>query len=769
MIVRRDDYMPNNKDQIIQQLSDDISNIVGNVRENDLKSIDDDFYKILKDNLENFNSSNFDTDGFIRRFSDIDIGNKYDKDMIKRILGGAKSDYVGINDINSNDVLLKRDIFNICTQMPEMRDVIYTVRDSIIESDVVTGEISRSLIFQNNESEDNQTIAKELEKQFDLQMAVKNFIVPQTLMIGEFYINIVSYARLFAEVEAAQMKLNPRSFVSSKNKSSAKTESKNISYTLNNEANLNYIKESVSLDTISTVLETRDIESGSSISKSAAPDKKVNDADIKSILENISVLPEGSSVLMQELGVQGIQTLLKEETKEKDLGSEKTFFENIINNIYPNDDEIEYEGIPYKKYAHIKGCYIKYLDPLRVVPISLDRRVIGYCYISSQVNSQTNPAQPNGVVDVSVAHYTKDKQLVNSLADVIIRSFNKQMLDNNIKLKNEIADVIMGHQFSKSRLSFVFIPENEIIRLIVNEDENGKGHSIIEPSLFPARMYLLLTMYNMIYTLNNNTTRIHYLKSSGLNKDYAAQVQRAIRKFQSRRITIDDIYSYSGVLNKVGGMGEMVLPAGRGGGDFKAIETDTIAAVDKPIDVEFLEQQRRQAISGTGVPALMVINALDEVDFAKTLELANTRYLSTVSSYKIDFNKGLTKFYQLILKYNTNLSDAEINSFLYKFNNIRQPALNITNQMINDFNTLNELASNIYFSTNELQDEENKPSNIAIVLKRKLAEEYLPQLDYSKMDEIIEKVRIEANQMTLTQKAAKEKIDDTDMKSIKGA
>ena len=752
--------MAEKKDDIVQQLSDDISSIVGNVTENDLKAINDDFYKILKDNLENFNSSNFDTDGFIKRFSDIDIGNKNDKDVIKRILGGAKSEHIGINDINSNDVLLKRDIFNICTQMPEMRDVIYTVRDSVIESDVVTGEISRSLIFQTNETEDNQTIVKEIEKQYELPMAIKNFIIPQTLMIGEFYINIVPYSRLFAEVEAIQLKQNPKSSVKSGSRPSARTESVDANYSLNNDANLKYIKESVTSDTIYNVTETRDIEGKPS---SSSTDKKVNEADIKAILENISVFPEGSSVIMQELGLMGTQSLLKEELKGKNSGSEKTFFENVINGIYPDDEDLEKSDIPYKKYSHIKGCYIKYLDPLRVVPVNLDRRVIGYCYISSHAST----AQSSGIVDVSVAHYTKDKQLVNSLAEVVIRSFNKQMIDNNIKLKSEIADIIMGHQFSGGKLSFVFIPENEIIRLIINEDENGKGHSIIEPSLFPARMYLLLTMYNMIFTLNNNTTRIHYLKSSGLNKDYSAQVQRAMRKFQSRRITVDDIYSYSGVLNKVGGMGEMVLPSGRG--DFKAIETDTIEAVNKPIDSEFLEQQRRQAISGTGVPALMIINALDDVDFAKTLEMANTRYLSTVSSYKIDFNKGLTKFYKIILKYNTDLDDNEINSFLYKFNNVRQPALNITNQMITDFNTLNELAGTIYFSNNELQVEDNKPSNIAIALKLELAKEYLPQLDYSKLDEIIQKVRIEANKMTLKQKSAENKIDEEDMKSIKDA
>jgi hypothetical protein len=754
--------MPTNKEDIMQRLSDDIASDVGNLESNELKELNQSFYKILKDNIEDFNSSNFDKDGFIRRFSDFTTGNKNDSDMIKRILNEIKTDHAGINSINTNEILLKRDIFNICTQMPEMRDVIFTVRDSIIESDVVTGEIARSLIFQNSEAADNQTIVKELEKQFDLQKAIKNFIIPQTLMGGEFYVNIVPYSKLFAELDAYNRKLNAKSSTNRSKTSLTESTTKSIEYSIDNEENIKCIKESVSNDTIKIVSEYKD--DGSSKIK----DAKVDSADIDILLKNISVYPDGSTVLLQELGAPGLSTLLE---KERDgvfkSNTDVSFFESVINGYddYEKlEKDIEPGDIPYKKYNHIKGCYIKYLDPLRIIPVRIDRRVIGYCYASSKVNSKTNPIQPNGVVDVSIAHYTRDKQVVNSLAEIIIRSFDKKMLDNNIELKSEIADIVMSHKFAESRLSFVFIPENEVVRFIINEDENGKGHSIIEPSLFPARMYMLLTAYNMLYTLNNNTTRIHYLKSSGLNKDYASQVQRAMRKFQSRRITIDDIYSYSGVINKVGGMGEMVLPSGRG--DYKAIETDTISAVDKPIDTEFLEQQRRQAISGTGVPALMVINALDDVDFAKTLELANTRYLSTVSSYKIDFNHSLTNMYKILMKYNSNIGDAEINSFLFKFNTIKQPTLNITNQMISDYNVLAELVSNIYFSQKELETEDGKPSNLAIVLKRKLAEEYLPQLDYGKMDTIAEAIRIEANQMTLKQQTKDKTISSEEIELI---
>ena len=84
--------------------------------------------------------------------------------------------------------------------------------------------------------------------------------------------------------------------------------------------------------------------------------------------------------------------------------------------------------------------------------------------------------------------------MVDELANLIIRSFDKKMLEKNVKLKNEIAEIVMAHKFAEGRLSFIYIPEDEITRFVINEDENGRGHSVLEPSLFPARMYLMLSM-----------------------------------------------------------------------------------------------------------------------------------------------------------------------------------------------------------------------------------------------------------------------------------
>ena len=747
------------------QLERDISTSVGNMLDQELGSISDNFDSALTKALQTFSSSSFDGDGFIHKMQDLDIDKK-DKDTVKNILNTVKNEYIDTSVLNQREILLRRDMYNVCTQMPEMRDVVWVTRDSIIEANSSTGEVSRSLIFQNNnDSERYLSQVHDIESSNDLMMAAKNFIIPKTLMMGEMYIQVTPFYKIFAEIEAVKERRKNRHGVRSF-KENTNTSNYMESTSLYTESNLNTIMESVSTMTKVDGKDLHAIEDPNGKHQSNA-DAQAKE-DIKHILENIRVC-RSDSALMEEYGVDALESFMKaeyERVKPKSSSKDQHFAEAIgINRSgdsifdYIDDDELN-----TKPFEHIKGCYIKYLDGLRVVPIRMDRRVIGYYYITTTLDLAVNPSQPQGIVDLSYQNYTRDKHMVDNLASMIINSFDKNMLQKNVKLKQEISDVIMAHKFSDGMLSFVYIPENEIVRFIINEDENGRGHGMLEPAMFPARNYLMLNLYNILFTLNNTTTRVHYLRSSGMNKDYAAQIQRTMRKFQSRRITVDDIYSYQGVLNKVGGMGEMVLPAGRG--DYKVLETDTIEAVNKPIDIELLEQQRRQAIAGTGAPHLMVINALDEVDFAKTLEMANSRFQSTVSAYKIDFNKGFTNLYRRLIKYSTDMEDDVIASFLFKFNTNKQQELNITSEMINNFNQAVEVIESIQYTKDELEDKDGKASFKRIALRKELAKKYLPQLDFDELEDIFKRVDIESTDMTLQQRVSNTEITDKDLEEV---
>ena len=767
-----------NRQGIIDELTNSINSTTGNIHEDELDDISSSFDKTLNNALKSFNSDSFDDDGFIKRMRNFEIDSKKDKDVIKNVLSDISSDYLSVENLNKSDLLLRRDIDNICVQMPEMHDVISTMRDSIIECNVSSGQVSRTLIFENHQDNENyESEVKAIEKKHNLLMAIKNFLVPNTLKAGELYIHVVPYAKLFAELEALK-----NSNISKQGGSKVSTFRESIpnhiisgfkeSCSLYSEENINYIMENVSNIVKEDSSNDYRIRTSSDNRNMSITAEQLTKSNVSSLLENINI-NNGSSIFMSEMGIDGFKQFVAMEyydSKKKSGKIDKTthFSEAMEDWTKKNSGglfgKIDQDSIDFTTYSHIKGCYVKYLNPLKVIPIRMDRRIIGYYYVTTTSDLQNGPGNPNGILDLSFQHYTKDRNIADKLASIIIRSFDKKVIEKNIKLKSEIAEIIMAHKFSKGKLSFVYIPENEIVRLRINEDEEGKGHSILEPSLFPARMYLMLTLYNMIYTLNNNTTRIHYLKSSGLNKDYAAQIQRTMRNFQSRRITVDDIYSYSGVLNKVGGMGEMVLPTGRN--DYKSLETDTIEAVRNPIDIEFLEQQRRQAISGTGSPNLMIINGIDEIDFAKTLELANARYVSNVSSYKIDFNDGFTDFYQLLMKYETDMEPEIIQSFRFSFNAIKQQELNITSEMINNYNSLVELTESIYYSKNELEDDKGNPTFTRINLRKELAREYIPQIDTDNLDEIIKRVNLAAKEDQLQQKVTELSITKDDLKEV---
>lgn len=767
---------------IIDRLSTDISDEVGNMHDEDLETISQSFDQSLTAALSAFNSSTFDDEGFIKKMRDLDVGEK-DKDVVKNVLNTVRSDYISVESLNQSELLLRRDLYNICTQMPEMRDVIYVVRDAITECNVATGEVSRSLIFENHEdNEEYLSQAKSIEKRHGLLKAIKNFIVPGTLRFGEMYMQIVPYAKLFAEIEAMRdAKEKPTGFSMPKSFHESCPNGLLESFDqkakdLFNDENVKLLLESASSGSINDDAIIQQIDQGKAAT-GLNQNKKMAESTIGNLLKNIQVY-SGASSLMADLGpeafVEFVCSEYKRDVKKRNAGKkteadaaehflEAIDFSGINTNSFKGIDQ---DDVDVSNYKTIKGCYIKYLDALRMVPIRIDRRIVGYYYISTTMDLQNNPAQPTGMIDLSFQNYVRDRNMVNQLAQMIIRSFDKKMLERNIKLKDEIAEIIMAHKFSEGKLSFIYIPENEVIRFVVNEDEENRGHSIIEPTLFPARMYLMLTLYNMLYTLNNNTTRIHYLRSSGLNKDYAGQVQRAMRKFQSRRITIDDIYSFSGVLNKVGGMGEMVLPSGRN--DYKALETDTIEAVNNPINMDFLEQQRRQAISGTGVPHLMMINAIDEADFAKTLEMANSRFLSTVGSYKIDFNEVITKMYQVIMRWDTDMDLDVIQSFSFKFNEAKQQELSITSDMIQTFNQAVEVVESIFYSKAELEDEKGNPTPTRKQLRRALAKKYLGQLDLDDLADLVKEVDLAARDEQLQLKATQDQIESEDLSEVEG-
>ena len=94
------------RQEIIDQLQQSISADVGNSQEDEIDSITTQFNKTLNDALRSFNSDAFDSDGFIKKMRDLELDNKKDKAVVKNVLNNLRTDYVNVEAMNQNEMLL---------------------------------------------------------------------------------------------------------------------------------------------------------------------------------------------------------------------------------------------------------------------------------------------------------------------------------------------------------------------------------------------------------------------------------------------------------------------------------------------------------------------------------------------------------------------------------------------------------------------------------------------------------------------------------------
>jgi hypothetical protein len=346
--------------------------------------------------------------------------------------------------------------------------------------------------------------------------------------------------------------------------------------------------------------------------------------------------------------------------------------------------------------------------------------------------------------------FSPDQMFCEKLATKIINNFNIKFMRDNTTLHKQIVSILMSHKFNEAMLRFIFIPAEHVIQFSINKDGMNKGHSMLEPGLVTARMYMFLKLYSLLFQINNSAVRVYYLHMSGIDHDYRQLIQNTIRKFAARRITANDIFNYRSSMNKVSGGSELIMPMGAG--DKAPITFDKIEPADAPINNELLEQLKNEAINSTPVPSLMVqTGGQSEIEFAKETELANTRFNTMISSYKLDFNKDATWLYRRIMRWETDIPEELITTMHYVLRMPMRKQLEVTSEMIQNFESLTEMLVKTFLTADEAkppQNSEGYSDTVREFRKLSLADQ-IPQLDIDHYEELANKARENAGKLKL--------------------
>jgi hypothetical protein len=159
-----------------------------------------------------------------------------------------------------------------------------------------------------------------------------------------------------------------------------------------------------------------------------------------------------------------------------------------------------------------------------------------------------------------------------------------------------------------------------------------------------------------------------------------------------------------------------------------------------------MEMLKKQMLTATGVPDVLM-NYINEADFAKTIELANTRFQGRVVNYQLDFNRSLTELYRRLLKGSSNIDQNMINALEYTLSPPKASTTQITNEMLNNFNTYNEWLVSMYFGK-DYQDDETKSKAVEEFSKR-VAKVQLQMVDFSNIDKIFDESMVAAKDIML--------------------
>ena len=740
-------------------------------------------------------------DSFVERIAKMKISQKggkvetVDFDELPKELKDAS--FLPVNTIA--DIALRQDIDLVISQIPEHFTSLGMVRDAICESDVVTGRLSRDIKFDKldmttSETENVMAKIEDVEEKLELHQIIKNHMVFNTLEYGEGYVYVIPYSKVFADLHKYRTsnanKQNGGDVLNMFDDTSSTLDGygyhehaveKRLSDTIVMEQaqtthhphkkkgdykrNTGMYQEQVQLFT-EAEMQIIDPSYHSISDKNAEgydAQKKKDDAFDQSISEmakNISYIEEDIAVPVIEQSAHDLVAVYREKYRERNesfIQESKTFFESVMD----DKDEEKDTTIP-PEFSKIKGVYMRILPATKLIPIRIDRVVIGYYYISDLTRPEEAGERKNSGLhgytlrtpSIGFDTFSPDQMFCDKLASKIINNFNLKFMRDNVSIHKQIVAVLQAHKFNEARMRFIFIPAEHVVQCTINKDGMGKGHSMLEAGLVTARMYMFLKLYCLLYQINNSGIRVYNMRSSGIDKNYKALIQDTMRKFAARRITANDIFNYRNAMPKVSGGSELVMPLGPG--DKKPIDIENIPAAEAPLSIDLLNQTKDEAINANPVPSAMVQGAMSELEFAKEVETSQERFHSYCASLKIDLNPDITRFYKIIMRWETDIDPKIINSLKFSFRQATAKKLSVTNEMLQNFNGVWELVSQTFLTKEEQKEMEDEKESLGAVgrkLKKALITEYLGSaIDVERIEELAKEARKEA---------AKEKLDET--------
>ena len=396
---------------------------------------------------------------------------------------------------------------------------------------------------------------------------------------------------------------------------------------------------------------------------------------------------------------------------------------------------------------------IKDLDPEKVIKITSGTSVIGYYYVETIDDVQFGAAHHMdsknanllssfyGYGQVSNEEHNTDRRRIQLLSDLVVRelgdNLNVKFAEQNPQFKELIYNILNDRDFAKKRVNITFIPPNKMAHLVIGGDPYGR--SIYSKSLFFAKLYLATLMSSTMQGISKGVDEKVYYVETGLDEDIEGAIMSFIKDIKTDVFSVDSFGDISASLRTASPFRLIFIPTVVGQ---KPVEMDSFQGSDVSIENEFLEFLKKATISGTGVPEAY-LGIMKEVDFARSLAMQNGNFARKVVRSQEQLKNCYKWYIHCLIKMRDSSAQINIDDIDVQF----APPVSINNE-----NMSNIVNSTTAFVTSEVEgvagDKAADPKFQK--LKIKLFREYLPQVPWDRVEQMLRDIDIEIKREELS-------------------
>lgn len=453
--------------------------------------------------------------------------------------------------------------------------------------------------------------------------------------------------------------------------------------------------------------------------------KKDKDKNNQTLTESNNIYNNRSIVNIDKFKVYFYDNMILEEFTSSNLLEECSYkFKDIFTESKDTKD--------IKNKISKRGAIIRTLKRENVIPIYINDTCLGYYYIDFTGSGEQNKP----MLYRNFQYNKRDNDITLELAKKISENINFKFINTNHMYTNDIYNILKYiDDVENKSIHISYISPNNMIHWYFSKNRNNRGVSDLEKSIVPAKAYLLLSnSYKYGIITRSHDKRAYYIKQNKSDVNTSQLIQNAIDNIKRTNNGLNFFNNMASIAGFSGLFNDLIVPVNDS--NEASIQFETIPGQNINVDMDFLQEQEKQAIESMEMP-YDYVKSSNEVDYATRLNHQHGKFIKHCMKRQSILEPYMSKFIRLAYKYEFN-ADLDIQVKLtppVMFKN------NIATNIIDSHNTLAMSLADLYVDVDP--DDQHSEVKIKLWKKNFVSKNISAYLSDLNLDEITERTNIE--------------------------